>query len=110
MNSTKVLTALSALAQETRLAIFRLLVSTGEAGLAAGEIAHRLGVAAPTLSFHLKELQHAGLLVSARHSRQIVYSANFTEMQGLLQFLYEDCCGGRPDLCVPVGQSLSDAS
>ncbi len=110
MNSIKVIAALSALAQETRLAIFRLLVRAGEEGLAAGEIASRLGVAAPTLSFHLKDLQHAGLLLSERHGRQIVYRADFTEMQGLMQFLYEDCCGGHPGLCMPVCQPLSNAS
>lgn len=101
MKSQDAVTALSALAQETRLALFRLLVEAGPEGLAAGEIAARLGVPAPTLSFHLTQLSHAGLAVSIRRGRSIVYSADFDAMQALVDFLTRSCCGGRPELCAP---------
>ncbi len=92
-------TALSALAQETRLAIFRLLVTAGPDGVPAGQIAAALDVPAPTLSFHLKELERAGLIGARRESRQIFYTADYTGMRGLLGFLMEDCCKGRPEIC-----------
>ncbi len=91
-----VILALSALAQETRLAVFRLLVQAGPVGLAAGEIAARLNCPANTLSFHLRELNHAGLVRATRHSRSIVYAADFGVMQGLLGFLTENCCALSP--------------
>lgn len=94
--------ALAALAQETRLALFRLLVEAGPAGLAAGEIAERLDVPASTLSFHLSQLSNAGLLVSLRQGRSILYSADFEAMQALVDFLTQSCCGGRPELCMPA--------
>lgn len=96
MNTKQVLTALAALAQETRLRIFRSLVKVGPAGLAAGVIGNEIGVAPATLSFHLKELQRAGLLTSRRKSRQIYYAADFEGMGNLLAFLTEDCCQGHP--------------
>jgi DNA-binding transcriptional ArsR family regulator len=83
---------LAALAQETRLALFRLLVEAGPGGLAAGVIAQRLGVAAPTLSFHLKELTHAGLIRPVQQGRYVVYSADFDAMNGLIGYLTENCC------------------
>jgi ArsR family transcriptional regulator, arsenate/arsenite/antimonite-responsive transcriptional repressor len=93
--------ALGALAQETRLDIFRLLVERGPQGMAAGEIGERLKQPSPTLSFHLNQLRHAGLISSRRESRSIIYSANFNTMNGLLAYLTEKCCGGRPELCGP---------
>jgi DNA-binding transcriptional ArsR family regulator len=83
---------LAALAQETRLALFRLLVEAGPAGVAAGVIAGRLGVAAPTLSFHLKELTHAGLIRPAQQGRYVVYSADIDAMNELVAYLTENCC------------------
>ncbi len=86
--------ALAALAQETRLAIFRLLVEAGPAGMPAGAIADSLGVAAPTLSFHLKELAHAGLIGPEPQGRFIVYRADFKAMNALVGYLTENCCRG----------------
>lgn len=85
---------LTALAQETRLSIFRLLVEAGAPGVAAGEIARALGVPNATLSFHLKELANADLIRSRQESRFIYYTANFEAMNALLSFLTENCCGG----------------
>lgn len=98
-------TALSALAQETRLAAYRALVAAGEAGLPAGEIASRLDVPPATLSFHLKELTHAGLVKSRSEGRFVIYAADYAAMSGLLNFLSEECCGGRPELCLPVAKT-----
>ena len=94
--------ALGALAQETRLDIFRLLVQKGPEGLPAGEIGTRLGQPSPTMSFHLNQLRFAGLVNSRRESRSIIYSANFKAMTDLLTYLTENCCGGRPELCSPT--------
>ena len=91
---------LTALAQETRLAIFRLLVEAGPEGLCAGDIGARLGVAPATLSFHLAQLANAGLVDARQQSRFIFYSANFEAMNGIVGFLTENCCGGRP--CPPT--------
>jgi len=99
MKKSTVIAALGALAQGTRLDIFRLLVQKGPAGLPAGEIGTRLGQPSPTLSFHLNQLRFAGLVSSRRESRSIIYSANFKAMSGLLAYLTENCCGGRPELC-----------
>jgi DNA-binding transcriptional ArsR family regulator len=99
MDSKQAIDALGALAQETRLAVFRLLMAAGSEGLPAGMIAERLGVPASTLSFHLAYLTRAGLVVSRRESRSIIYAANFTGMRGLLDFLTQDCCDGHPELC-----------
>jgi DNA-binding transcriptional ArsR family regulator len=95
--------ALSALAQETRLAVFRLLVKQGPGGLRAGEVADRLRVTPATLSFHLAQLERAGLLSSHRRSRQIVYRVDLEGTRRLLAFLSEDCCQGRPELCADLG-------
>lgn len=92
------LTALSALAQETRLAVFRLLVRQGPVGLAAGVIARKLHVAPSTLSAHLAQLVRARLVPSQRAQRRIIYSADYAGTQRLLDFLMEDCCAGRPEL------------
>jgi DNA-binding transcriptional ArsR family regulator len=99
MEEKQALAALGALAHATRLAVFRLLVQQGPGGLAAGEVAQRLGVAAPTLSFHLKELERAGLIRPTRRHRQIIYAADFAGTRALLDFLLRDCCQGHPDIC-----------
>ncbi len=99
MKSRQVIAALSALAQETRLAVFRHLVAAGPEGRTAGSIAARLKVPPPTLSFHLKELEQAGLIDQHRESRNIIYAANFPAMRALLAYLMEDCCGGKPEIC-----------
>jgi len=99
MESYKALTALAALSQETRLAIFRRLVRAGPVGQSAGSIADALGTPAPTLSFHLKELERAGLITQRRESRSLFYAAHFDGMRELLAYLMEDCCAGRPEIC-----------
>jgi ArsR family transcriptional regulator len=91
--------ALTALAQESRLRVFRLLVPAGEAGMSAGEIAGRLTIPPATLTFHLKELSHAGLVESRRDGRSIVYSLRCQGISELLRFLAQDCCKGQPELC-----------
>jgi ArsR family transcriptional regulator len=101
MKKSSVVTALGALAQDTRLDIFRLLVQRGPEGMPAGEIGERLAQPSPTLSFHLNQLRFAGLVTSRRESRSIIYSANFEAMTELLGYLTENCCGGRRELCAP---------
>jgi len=96
------LSALSALAQDTRLDVFRLLVKAGPEGLAAGEIATTLDIRPNTLSNNLNILSAAGLVRSAREGRSIRYFARMETMRALLAFLLEDCCGGRSELCQPV--------
>lgn len=100
MKTTTAVKALSALAQETRLSLFRLLVQAGEGGLSAGEIAKSLGVPNATLSFHVKELVNAGLVTARPESRFIYYAANYAAMNAVVAFLTENCCGGQP--CTPV--------
>jgi ArsR family transcriptional regulator, arsenate/arsenite/antimonite-responsive transcriptional repressor len=100
MKSKNAIEALSALAQETRLAIFRLLVRQGPDGLPAGAIGERLEIPAPTLSFHLAQLSRAGLVASRREGRSILYAADYRGMNALLTYLTEDCCQGRPELCI----------
>ena len=102
--------ALSALAQETRLDIYRLLVQRGPTGLAAGEIAERLDLPSPTLSFHLNQLRFAGLVTSRRESRSIIYSANYETMGDLLTYLTQNCCEGRPELCAPITETAQYVS
>jgi DNA-binding transcriptional ArsR family regulator len=99
MEDKAAISAFAALAQETRLAVFRLLVQTGPNGLSAGSIAEQLGVPASTLSFHLKELDRAGLLRSWRRQRQVFYAADYAGTRELLAFLTQDCCQGRPEIC-----------
>ena len=94
MKTTDAVKALAALAQDTRLAIYRLLVQKGPEGLPAGTIAERLDVPAATLSFHLKELAHAGMIESRQDGRFVYYAANYSRMNGLLGFLSENCCRG----------------
>lgn len=102
METKQAITALGALAQETRLDIFRLLVRRGPDGLAAGVIAESLGVPSATLSFHLAQLTHAGLIEQRRESRSLIYSADFDCMNALVGFLTENCCGGNAVACAPI--------
>ena len=92
MESKDAVRALAALAQDSRLEVFRLLVRQGPPGLAAGEISERMGIPPATMSFHLKELSNAGLVQSRRESRSIIYSADYSSMQELIDFLTENCC------------------
>lgn len=94
--------ALSALAHDARLAVYRLLVQAGATGIAAGEIAGRLGVPANTLSANLNILRHAGLVESRREGRSIIYHAAYDRMAALLGYLVEDCCQGSPAICAPL--------
>jgi ArsR family transcriptional regulator, arsenate/arsenite/antimonite-responsive transcriptional repressor len=90
----QVITALGALAQEHRLAVFRLLVQAGEQGLAAGALAEAVGVSPSAMSFHLAQLSHAGLIAQRREGRSIIYSANYPAMTALLGYLTDNCCAG----------------
>jgi ArsR family transcriptional regulator, arsenate/arsenite/antimonite-responsive transcriptional repressor len=101
MDQKGAIVALGALAQETRLEVFRLLVATGPQGLPAGVIAERLGVMPSSLTFHLNQLHHAGLITQRRQSRQLIYSAEYSAMNDLLAYLTENCCG-RGQSCVPA--------
>lgn len=99
MKSIDAVRALAALAQESRLAVFRLLVKRGPEGFTPSVIAEKLGIAAPTLSFHLKELQNAGLVAVRRESRFLFYSARFDRMKGLVGFLTDECCSQAQEAC-----------
>jgi DNA-binding transcriptional ArsR family regulator len=94
--------ALSALAHDGRLNIFRLLFRVGAEGMAAGEIARTLGVLPNTLSASLNVLSHSGLIASRREGRSIIYNADYGAMRDLLGFLVEDCCAGKPEICAPL--------
>ncbi|MDH4259860.1 MAG: metalloregulator ArsR/SmtB family transcription factor [Gammaproteobacteria bacterium] len=100
MNRSRAVKSLAALAQDTRLDAFRLLVQAGPEGLAAGELAARLDISPPALSFHLRGLAHAGLVRAQQDGRFIYYSADFDAMQSLLGFLTENCCNGAA--CTPA--------
>jgi DNA-binding transcriptional ArsR family regulator len=112
MDKKAVLSALSALSQETRLDVFRLLVQAGPDGLPAGAIAEALGVAPNTLSFHLAQLNHAGLLAQRRESRSLIYSAEYSHMNALMGFLMENCCGlpANAAACGPVCATAPEAA
>jgi DNA-binding transcriptional ArsR family regulator len=101
MDARTAVLSLAALAQESRLAIYRLLVEAGPTGLAVGEIGAGLSVAPATLSFHLKELAHAGLVAARQEGRYIYYSANYARMNGLLGYLTENCCARDGTACAP---------
>jgi len=100
METKAVVAALAALAQDSRLAVFRALVQAGPAGLAAGRIGELTGIPPSSLSFHLNELSHADMVSSQQAGRFVIYTANFATMNALLGFLTENCCGGNP--CSPV--------
>jgi len=90
---------LAALAQETRLDIYRLLVQAGDAGMPAGKIGEQIGLPSATLAFHLKELRHAGLVSFTRDGRSLIYAAHYPAMTGLLDYLSDNCCQGNPAAC-----------
>lgn len=93
---------LSALAQDARLEVFRLLVKAGPEGMAAGDVARKLSIAANTMSAQLLILSNAGLVHARREGRSIIYAVNYEAMKDLLVFLTEDCCGGRAEMCAPL--------
>lgn len=101
---------LSALAQESRLSVFRLLVQAGRDGMAAGDVARTLGIPANTLSAQFTVLANAGLVTSRREGRSILYAADYDGMSDLLVFLMEDCCQGRPEVCAPLAEAASRAA
>jgi len=100
MELNQAVKSLAALAQESRLAVFKMLVQAGPSGMAAGQISEQLGISASVLTFHLKELTHAGLVKSRHEGRYVIYSAQIKSMNDLLTYLTENCCGGNP--CSPV--------
>lgn len=103
MEQRNVIAALSALAQPSRLDIYRLLVQAGPAGLAAGAIGETLDIPAATLSFHLAQLRHAALITNRRESRSLIYAAQYDVMNGLMAYLSENCCqGAEPTACTPA--------
>ncbi|RFB85046.1 hypothetical protein B5K08_26290 [Rhizobium leguminosarum bv. trifolii] len=96
------MTVFAALSQETRLQIVRVLVVAGPMGMAAGALAEKLDVSPTNISFHLRELEHSGLITAQRQSRSIIYAASYDALGGLIRFLMEDCCSGRPEICAPM--------
>jgi DNA-binding transcriptional ArsR family regulator len=113
MKASSAVEALGALAQEHRLALFRLLVQAGDGGLAAGVIAEKLGVPNSSLSFHLAQLRNAGLILQERQHRSLIYRANYPAMNALVAFLTENCCGGGEcaptAACAPATQERKSA-
>ena len=101
MNSDQAVRSLGALAHDTRLALFRMLVERGPDGLSAGIIADRLGLPPSSLTFHVQHLHRAGLLTQRRLGRQLIYAADFAAMNGLVAYLTENCCGGETSVCAP---------
>jgi len=110
MEITQAVQSLSALAQESRLTAFRLLVIAGRPGMAAGDIAESLGVPHNTLSTHLAVLNRAGLLQSRREGRKIFYAVDFDGTRSLLRFLLQDCCRGAADVCAPAVDAVLESS
>ena len=104
MENNHAVSALAALAQENRLAVFRLLVRNAPDGLTPGVIGEQLELPAPTLSFHLKTLAQAGLVTAVQEGRFVRYRAEMAGINALVDFLTEDCCGGHPQLCIPKGK------
>jgi DNA-binding transcriptional ArsR family regulator len=107
METKPALQCLAALAQEGRLAVFRLLVKAGPDGVAAGDIARTLNTPANTMSAQLLVLANAGLIHARRDGRSIIYAADFDRMGALLLFLTENCCGGKPEICAPLAQTVA---
>ena len=101
MDTKEIIAALAAMAQESRLSVFRLLIQAGPEGMAASKIGESLGIAPSSLSFHLKELTRAALVTPKQDGRFVIYSANYDTMNGVIGFLTENCCGG--NVCSPLG-------
>ena len=110
METKQAVSALSALAHEGRLTIFRELVQAGPEGLAAGEVARRVGIPPNTLSASLTILSYAGLVSSRRVGRSIIYAASYDGMSNLLGYLAQDCCNSRPEVCAPLASIVSGAA
>ena len=110
MDRLQTLSAFSALSQETRLEVFRLLVVAGAEGMLSGEMSRKLNVRPNTMSANLTVLLNAGLVRNERSGRTIRYFADFDAVRGLLAFLMEDCCGGRPEICKPLIDEIACAS
>jgi len=108
MDELRIIACFAALAQDTRLAAFRLLVRYEPDGLAAGDVARLLDVPHNTMSAHLAVLARADLVISRRESRSIIYRAHLGPVQQAIQFLVRDCCNGRPEVCQPLLDSLAD--
>ena len=110
MKSADAVAALGAIAHEHRLAVYRMLVERGPAGMPAGEIAEALGIPPSSLTFHLQQLRHAGLVTQRRLSRQLIYAADFAAMNGLVAYLTENCCGrGAAAECAPACKPAAPA-
>lgn len=107
MEERQALLSFAALSQETRLQIIRMLVVAGPEGMAAGAVAEKAGVSPSNVSFHLKELERAGLVSQQRAARSIIYSANYEGLGALVRFLMEDCCAGHPEICAPAVEVAS---
>jgi ArsR family transcriptional regulator len=107
MDRSQALTSFAALSQETRLGIVQLLVRAGPDGVPAGAVAEAVKVSASNVSFHLKELERAGLIEARRKARSIIYAANYDTLRDLIGFLMKDCCAGHPEIC---GPALAEAS
>jgi DNA-binding transcriptional ArsR family regulator len=102
MDELDALLAFGALSQSTRMAVLRLLIQREPSGVPAGELARLVNVPQNTMSAHLSVLVRSGLIVGERHSRSIIYRARLSQLRELMQFLMDDCCGGRPELCAPM--------
>ena len=101
MDESQALLAFAALSQDTRLRIVRRLVRAGPKGMAAGDIAAAMEVSPSNISFHLKELERAGIIAARRESRSIIYAADYKTLRGVIEFLMRDCCASRPEICAP---------
>ncbi len=106
MEKAEAVAALAALAQDNRLDVFRLLVRAGAGGMPAGLIAERLGIAPPTLSFHLAQLKHADLVSVRRDGRSLIYAVDYARMNGLMEFLTDNCCAAGAPVCEPQAVRL----
>ncbi len=110
MKNQDAVTALAALAQEHRLAVFRMLVRAGPEGMSAGAISDKLSLPASSMSFHLSHLNRSGLITQRREGRSLIYAADFDRMNALLAYLVEDCCQGKPEVCAPMAEAVSRAA